>query len=339
MGIIAGIDEAGYGPILGPLVVSMTAFRTPNDELRSEGTNLWEQLTSRVVLTAPPKGRKGGSDKRLVVCDSKLLKRGKRGLDRMEESVLAFVATAPAAPTALCDGSEALSLACLEEAFGFDSEQLSNYPWYRDFASLALPRWGFRSEIRRKRSVLTEALAAAGVETLAVRPVAVHPAEFNRGVKQAGNKHLLEWTIVGRFVRTLFRRFGSEGVRVTVDQLGGRRRYGPILAQLLPQARVKRQTNGVGDDPVYVITQGDAVMHVRFRQKADQKTFEVALASMMSKYLRELLMQPLNAFFEERIPGLKPTAGYYVDGRRFLEDIGGTIAALSLDRELLVRCA
>jgi ribonuclease HII len=78
-------------------------------------------------------------------------------------------------------------------------------------------------------------------------------------------------------------------------------------------------------------------MHVRFVQGGDDKRFTVALASMLSKYLREVFMKPLNRFFEEKIPGLKPTAGYAVDGQRFLAEVEPEVRALGIDRRLLVR--
>jgi hypothetical protein len=42
---------------------------------------------------------------------------------------------------------------------------------------------------------------------------------------------------------------------------------------------------------------------------------------MTSKYLRELFMEMLNTYFQKHLPDVPPTAGYYQDGRRFLNDL------------------
>ena len=44
--ILAGIDEAGLGPVLGPLVVSATAFRVDEDPGEA---GLWSRLNRCVV--------------------------------------------------------------------------------------------------------------------------------------------------------------------------------------------------------------------------------------------------------------------------------------------------
>ena len=48
---------------------------------------------------------------------------------------------------------------------------------------------------------------------------------------------------------------------------------------------------------------------VTFQPRADSEHFCVALASMASKYLRELFMLEFNRFWQEKVPGLAPTAG------------------------------
>jgi len=49
------------------------------------------------------------------------------------------------------------------------------------------------------------------------------------------------------------------------------------------------------------------------------------------------MVECLNRWFQRHVPDLKPTAGYYVDGRRFLDDVAAPIEALSLPRHRLVR--
>ena len=63
----------------------------------------------------------------------------------------------------------------------------------------------------------------------------------------------------------------------------------------------------------------------------------VAMASMLSKYTRELFMDRLNAWFIGHQSDLKPTAGYAQDGKRFLDDIAGLMSVLKIDHASLVR--
>ena len=55
------------------------------------------------------------------------------------------------------------------------------------------------------------------------------------------------------------------------------------------------------------------------------------------RFLCEAIDRSINRWFQARVPDLKPTAGYYVDGHRFLTDIESQIEALALPRHRLVR--
>jgi len=41
---------------------------------------------------------------------------------------------------------------------------------------------------------------------------------------------------------------------------------------------------------------------------------------LTAKYLRELAMEAFNRYWTSRVPGLRATAGYPVDARRFLAE-------------------
>ncbi|MEE2660364.1 MAG: hypothetical protein VYC41_02125, partial [Planctomycetota bacterium] len=67
------------------------------------------------------------------------------------------------------------------------------------------------------------------------------------------------------------------------------------------------------------------------------RNLPVELASMAAKTVRELLMNRLNSFFTQRLPELKPTAGYVQDGRRWVAEIGDLPERLGIPRRDLVR--
>jgi ribonuclease HII len=63
----------------------------------------------------------------------------------------------------------------------------------------------------------------------------------------------------------------------------------------------------------------------------------VALASMVSKYTREVMMREFNRFWQQHIPDLKPTAGYPADAARFLDTIRPVLARLGIDERRVWR--
>ena len=78
-------------------------------------------------------------------------------------------------------------------------------------------------------------------------------------------------------------------------------------------------------------------MQLEFRERAEQASFAVALASCLAKYVRESCMQAFNAYFAELDPALRPTAGYVSDGRRWLQDARSAIERSGIPSEALVR--
>lgn len=340
MKVVAGVDEAGYGPLLGPLVVSCAAFAVEPDE-GSDGEggdgggaappNLWARLGGAVRRTPPAAGpgrRAPRDDGRLVVCDSKKLYQQGKGLRAMEEAVLAFrelAAPGPAPPT----------LHAFLDGLGIPRAALDVYPWFRG-RDLDLPYYSFKSLVAKRRAMLERACGRAGLRPLGLRIVPVHPREFNAAVTSEGNKHRLELGIVASFLGALFRDHGEAGVDVSCDKLSGRDFYGDLLERAAPGARVEPLEEG-NDRSVYRVTEGPRRLVARFLVGGEDRCLPTALASLASKYVRELFMHCLNAFFVERLPRLRPTAGYYGDARRFLDEVRAELARLAVDEALLVR--
>ena len=58
---------------------------------------------------------------------------------------------------------------------------------------------------------------------------------------------------------------------------------------------------------------------------------------MISKYVRELLMERMNDYLAGLDAGLQPTAGYWKDGLRFIEDLRSRLPGLRIDDRQLIR--
>ena len=79
-------------------------------------------------------------------------------------------------------------------------------------------------------------------------------------------------------------------------------------------------------------------MRLTIRNRCEEASLPTALASMAAKYVRELHMHQLNAYFRTQVPGLRPTAGYGRDAWRFLSEIEGARQAEGVPDASILRC-
>ena len=122
---------------------------------------------------------------------------------------------------------------------------------------------------------------------------------------------------------------------VVVDKHGGRNFYAPMLQEICPNGWVVPLEEGMSS--TYEIRWPERKARVTFRPEADATSFEVALASIVSKYVRELCMDEFNAFWRTHVADVAPTAGYPGDASRFLSDIRPALERLNLEMDRVWR--
>jgi ribonuclease HII len=319
MNFLAGVDEAGLGPILGPLVVAGVAMSGP------EGVDPWKLLQRHVSRRQQSKGK-------VRVADSKKVNQGPNGLKHLEETALVFW-------TAL-HGELPPDLGQWLRQLGADCELLQRCPWYEDLR-LRLPREADADWVRLQAELVARALRKASVSLLdiAVRPVDVE--EWNGLIADTDNKSRAHFhayaEVIGRILQRLPERFdaGSSG-HLVADRCGGRMHYRGDLLRLCPDARVEV----VQEEPevsCYRLLTDAGTVTITFAERGEDRAFPTALASCFAKYLRELMVEVINGWFCARVPGLRPTAGYYVDGHRFLGELEPHLLTHALPRHRLVR--
>jgi hypothetical protein len=318
--ILAGIDEAGFGPVLGPLVVSAAVFELPDELL---GVSLWDLLSGAV--SRKPSAKRPA----VAIADSKTLysRRRSAGLAHLERGVLGMLAASGSRPATLGR--------LLAAAAPGARKHLARYAWYAD-GDMPLPRAVSATDLSLAANALRVAMREAGVALRAVRSECVFAAEYNEMAAATRNKSLTLLSVTGRLLAHVWRSGRDPRVRICVDRQGGRQRYLRHLQRMFEglQFKVVDETETVS---AYAMSDGRRTAEIIFATAAEQRHLPVALASMASKYLRELFMAQLNGFWAAHVPDLAPTAGYYVDGRRFFRDIRPAAAKLGVDERLLYR--
>lgn len=322
--VLVGMDEAGLGPILGPLSIGYCALRLPSPD-----TCPWTAL--KPVVTRKPESDK----RRIVVADSKaVFTRTPRGERRLELTALAFQALTRAGRTAPADGRELLAHGPL----GQTAEQLARTPWTGHLpTALPLTIDGGMLELRVAR--LARELERAEIDVLATGTRILPASELNDSFAQTDNKSRTHWDACAPALDHLWTSYAAEGMVAIVDRHGGRMRYGALLEESLADSTVEVVCE-LESYSEYVVTDGDERgrrMRIAFSEKGDRFSFPVALASCFAKYAREVSMEAFNAYFTELQPSLRPTAGYYSDGQRWLEEAGEAIERSGLTPRQLVR--
>jgi hypothetical protein len=267
---------------------------------------LWKRLRRLVGKSRDRAGRK------IHINDSKAVYTASAGLSQLERSVLAIAA-------AWQEGDADLAGFLLRTA-GHVVGELNSYRWYgpaadekfpleQDGMSIRLLANALRGEMRRSAAVCVDLSARVVLE-----------GSFNRMIAGTRNKGTALFSTSAIHIDRLLRQHGRDGLCIVCDRQGGRERYGSLLRLMFEEWSLVV----VGEKPEcseYRLHRDGAVVAIVFREKAEAGCLPVAVASMLSKYIREALMRRFNAFWLGHVPGLVPTAGYYEDGTRFLRDI------------------
>jgi ribonuclease HII len=129
----------------------------------------------------------------------------------------------------------------------------------------------------------------------------------------------------------------TDAMILRIDKHGGRNTYAALLQNALPDAMIVAEQESAALSTYRAIGLERAIRFI-IEPRADVQHFCVALASMVSKYLREMLMGEFNRFWQSHVPDLRPTAGYPSDSLRFLGAIRPVMEQLGIPERAIWRC-
>jgi ribonuclease HII len=314
---LIGIDEAGYGPNLGPFVMTAVAVQVPDD---GAGSDLWQRLAPAVRRDGDP------DDGRLLIADSKVVYSTARGLRPLETAVLAAHHPDP--------GGALLLDRYVEVLYPSSHASVRRECWYAGTTPLPVESDAGHSADARAR--FGDACHEAGVACALVRGVVICAEQFNAITEAAGSKGAVLRHGLTELVRACWALPGGEPLTFFIDKHGGRNAYAAMLQDAVPEGFVVAHQESLARS-VYSAAGLGREVRWTFQPRADAEHFSVALASMVSKYVREVLMGEFNRFWAERVPGLRPTAGYPGDARRYYDAIRPAAEALGISKAALWR--
>jgi hypothetical protein len=150
----------------------------------------------------------------------------------------------------------------------------------------------------------------------------VGPARFNAGLARRGSKADVHFEAFADLLKRIWDNAGDDvAMSITGDKHGGRHYYFDRLGLCFPGLWIERGVEGAELSQYRVRGDRGRRLDLNLRPRADQANGLVAIASIVSKTIREIWMDGFNGFWCARIPGLRRSAGYPVDAQRFRRDI------------------
>ena len=341
MGILIGMDEAGYGPNLGPLVVAATAWEVRGGGFRVQGSGFRGRRDR--LAPAEASGRSHVLDPQIrnptnpqsttqsistACCATSSPSRPASGASPSpirKRSITPGSACGSwsAACTPCCwrceqslDCWSAIVQSCAADPDGHHQRHLLA----RRFR-LPLPVDAAPDELDAARRAVRRACDAAGVRPL----VDSGAARVSRAIQRADRllRHQRRGP-VARDGRTAARSDRSHSrtdnsaspqppapsppIYAVCDKHGGRNYYTALLQHHFSEHWIEPVFESHAESR-YEWGPPESRVRVAFRMNGE-RFLPTALASMTAKYLRELAMRAFNEFWCARVPDLRPTAGY-----------------------------
>ncbi|GAB4132753.1 ribonuclease H family protein [Thermopirellula anaerolimosa] len=322
-----GLDEAGYGPTMGPLVIAATLWQAP---AAAPPDTWYSRLAPAVLEPSACSGRKhaavssDGAPPPCVIGDSKQVYQSGKGWARLEHSALVL--------TRFCGVEADTWRELVRRLDGRAFGDFADLPWLARFdTSLPLPpaEETARDAVAASATAFRRVADASGLRLRDVRCRLLCEPRFNRLVAEHESKGRLLSLETLTLARELIESCDDDSPgRVYCDKHGGRDRYLDVLYETLSPEWIEVIGEG-REESRYRLGRPFEGWEIRFTARGD-RLFPVAAASILAKYLREAAMRAVNQFWAARIPGLAPTAGYPEDARRMLQAIEAMRASLGI---------
>lgn len=301
MPYLIGVDEAGYGPNLGPLVVAATVFEAGEEVTHP---TLYDHLRSVVT----PR-RIDPHDARLWITDSKSIYRGGGGLGPLESNVLSILSGMGSPNPGSLSG-------LWSQLDPYHARDVARIPWFAA-KSVECPSQS-KNSVPGATGCRSREVVSPRVKLIAVEASIIVERRFNAILRVQRNKsQLLSRVTLALVQRILAERVGT--CEVLCDKHGGRNAYGGHLQHVFPDSWVQVLQESRCASRYRIVTDlGERCIGFAPRSEV---FLAPALASMVAKYIRELAMLAINRFWSSEVPGLSSTAGYPIDARRYFAEI------------------
>lgn len=279
-----GVDENGLGPRLGPMLVTAVMARVTED--------------GAGVIERKPRGglakRLGDSKEMVAYGDIALAEAWARAL---------------AARGAGRAGSSYGTIDDLVQSIAFEDraklralcpEHIAGQCWNTIAEKFVAP-----DDLVTTISDDLDKLAKKGVTIVAVRSSIVCAKRLNDGLDAGRSRFTMDLHAMEELVIAMQRMAGEE-VEAICGKVGGFAKYsgafgplGGLMHSILEESRPKSvyRFPGLGD--------------IAFVQDGDASDLLVSLASMVGKWMREVLMERIVRHYQELVPGLAGASGYH----------------------------
>jgi len=154
-------------------------------------------------------------------------------------------------------------------------------------------------------------MARSGARCVHVAARVVCERELNRMMNATRNKGSTLFSITAVHLDCLLRTWGDQDLVIICDRQGGRGHYGGLLRQMFEDwsLEIVDEQESCSEYRLHrkaAANASAAGVRIVFREKAEVGCLPVAYASMVSKYLREAMMNRFNAFWKSQLPQVTP---------------------------------
>jgi ribonuclease HII len=336
MRLVLGVDEAGYGPNLGPFVIALSQWEIDSQFDVLQGLEPFApEFRDRAISALK------ADSEYIPLGDSKKIYQPGVGLGGLDLA-LRFLGQ---------ESHQGVSMKVWGDA---DLKRVESRLWYdpklaQRWEDSFNPASSESAEDSSGKTALfqrgREKFRKLGISFGGFRMRIIDEQFFNEECHRCGNKsNVLGEMSLGLVFSNLKRLVEAgestwESVEIYCDRQGGKKRYASLLSHAIGE-NFPEESNpwiDVLEETPHVSRYGTIVrglpITIRFQVDGDS-LFPSAASSMAAKWVREVLMDRLNRYWHEVTGGtVRPTAGYSVDAHRFEKEITPWLISLGVIRE------